>query len=377
MAINTTKENIKKSNTQPEFIHGLPLNESFYHDVVRPLLIKHFPSLRYSIGLVGHGSDVLGFDTPKSMDHDWGPHLHIFLTEPDFVTYRHHIDEMLQRELPYTYKGFSTNFTEGNKYLKAVPKFKKSGKINHIFRFWTPQSFFMHYLGFDIRRKPSLQNWLLFPQHALIEVTAGKLFHDDLGIIDIRRSFSYYPDEVWKYMLSVQWGKIIDIIQFQARSGEEGDEVGSIVSTARSVRIIMLMCFLLERTYAPYDKWFGTAFNAWLKCAPKIAPMLLSILKERDWFERQKLLVKVYQELGKLTNSLKIAKRVSTKVIDYFGRGYPIIDVWAFYHTLNDAIENEKLRTMKFPMGSIDQFIDHPRITHMNYIYIELKDIIK
>jgi hypothetical protein len=374
MAKNNTKQIEEKSN--PVFIPGLELNESFYHDVVRPLMIKHFPNLRYSAGLVGHGSDVLGFDSPKSMDHDWGPHVHIFLAEPDFVAYKHKIDEMLQNELPYEYKGFATHFVDGNKYLKAVPKIKKSGTINHLFRFWTPQSFFMHYLGFDINKKPSFQDWLLFPQHGLIEVTSGKLFHDDLGMIDLRRSFTYYPDDIWRYMLSVQWGKILDIIQFQARSGEEGDELGSVVATARSVRIIMFMCFLLERKYAPYDKWFGTAFNAWLSSAPKIGPKLLEILKEKDWFKRQKLLVSVYQELGKMTNSLKITKPISTKIIDYFGRGYPIIDVWAFYHALNESIENEKLRTMRFPMGGIDQFIDHARITHMNYIYTELKDII-
>lgn len=375
MAVKNAKPEIEIAT--PEFIPGMTLNESFYHDVVRPLMIKHFPDLKYSAGLVGHGSDVIGFDSPTSMDHNWGPHLHIFLSEHDFVAFKHKVDEMLRKNLPYTYKGFSTNFAEGDKYRVAVPKFKKSGEVNHIFEFWTPQSFFMHYLGFDIRRKPSFRDWLLFPQQALLEVTVGKMFHDDLGVIELRRSFSYYPDDIWKYMLSVQWGKIRDHIQFQARSGEEGDALGAYVNTARSVHLIMFMCFLLERKYASYDKWFGTAFNNWLPCAEKMRPLLLEIMEEKNWVKRQDLLSKAYQELGKMCNKLKLTKPISTKIVEYFGRGYSYVDVWEFEEKVFNTIENEQLKEMKFKMGNIDQFINHARITHMDYFYKELKDIIK
>jgi hypothetical protein len=361
----------------PSFVPGMSLNEMFYHDVVRPLMIKHFPELKYSAGLVGHGSDVMGFDSEKSMDHNWGPHLHMFFSEPDFVAYKHKVDEMLRKNLPYEYMGFSTNFTDGDKYRIAVPKYKKRGEVNHLFEFWTPESFFMHYLGFNIKRKPSFQDWLLFPQQALIEVTIGKIFHDDLGVIDLRKSFMYYPDDIWKYMLAVQWGKVRDHIQFQARSGEEGDELGSYVNSGRSIQTVMFLCFLLERRYAPYDKWFGTAFNSWLKCSEKLTPLLLSVFKERDWFRRQQFLAEIYQELGKMTNALKISKPAPTKIIDYFGRGYPAIDAWEFEARMYESIENEQLKAMKFQMGNIDQFINHARINHMDYFYKELKDIIK
>src|SRR4051812_37247893 len=93
----------KTSPPAPAFMPGMLLNESFYREVVGPLMREHFPDLRYSAGMVGHGSDVLGFDSEKSMDHNWGPHLNIFLSEPDFVAYKHRIDEMLATKLPYTY----------------------------------------------------------------------------------------------------------------------------------------------------------------------------------------------------------------------------------------------------------------------------------
>ncbi len=133
---------------------------------------------------------------------------------------------MLKKNLPYSFKGFSTHFSgEQDGYLVHEPKLKKSGPINHLFSFWTIKSFFNHYLGFDPTRPISIRDWLTFPQQALVEVTAGAVFHDDIGLTQVRHKFAYYPDEIWKYLLRVQWGKIGDELQFQARTGEEGDEV--------------------------------------------------------------------------------------------------------------------------------------------------------
>jgi hypothetical protein len=45
------------------------------------------------------------------------------------------------------------------------------------------------------------------------------------------------------------------------RAGFVGDELGSALIGSRLVRDIMNLCFLLEKQYAPYPKWFGTAFQ--------------------------------------------------------------------------------------------------------------------
>ena len=359
-----------------KFVPGMKLNNMFYKDVVGPLMKKHFPELRYSAGLVGHGSDVLGFDTYRSMDHNWGPHLHIFFSEGDYITYKDRVDEMLRKELPYTYKGFPTHFKKGNRYLKEVPVKKKTGEVRHLFEFWTPRSFFMHYLGFDINKEISLRDWLLFPQQSLIEVTSGHLFHDDLEVQKLRNMFSYYPDDIWKYMMRVQWGKILDEVVIQARSGEAGDEVGSMVVTARAIHKVMFLCFLQERKYAPYSKWFGTSFLR-LPSAKKLYPKLQDILHTRRWEDRQDKLAKIYQHLGRLHNSLHITPPLTTKLRDYFGREYRIIDVWEYVREIEKTIQNETLRTMKYPLGSVDQFIDHARINHMDYFYLELKDVLR
>ena len=360
----------------PKFIPGLELNQGFFYDVVEPLMSEHFPGLPYAAGLVGHGSDVMGFDSPSSTDHDWGPRLHIFFSDLDFVAHKRKVDLMLRKRLPYSYKGFPTNFVEGDKYLKHIPKLKKSGEVNHLFGFWTPRSFLKHYLGFEIDRRPSFRDWLLFPQQALIEVTGGQVYHDDIGLNAMRDRFRYYPDDIWKYLMRIQWGKILDELQMQARSGEMGDEVGAQVVTARTVHKLMFLCFLMERTYVPYAKWLGSAFKR-LRCAPEVYPLLEQILAERNWKRRQKLLAKTYQKLGKMHNALNITRPVSTDIVEFFGRGYPIIDAWAYVDAIEKSIRNQKLKNIKYPLGSVDQFIDHARINHLDYVYWELKDVIQ
>lgn len=51
------------------FIPGLELSRRFYWEAVRPVLDDAYPNLSHSAALIGHGSEVLGFDTPMSADH--------------------------------------------------------------------------------------------------------------------------------------------------------------------------------------------------------------------------------------------------------------------------------------------------------------------
>ena len=62
------------------FVPGVELSRRYFHDVVEPVLAREFPDLRYSAALIGYGSEVLGFDTPMSTDHNWGPRVLLFLS---------------------------------------------------------------------------------------------------------------------------------------------------------------------------------------------------------------------------------------------------------------------------------------------------------
>ena len=92
------------------FIPGLDLSELFYEEAVKPILDKHFPDLPHSAALLGLGSEVLGFDTPQSMDHDWGPRLMLFLSASDHAALQTELDQVLRQELPPEIHGYPTNF---------------------------------------------------------------------------------------------------------------------------------------------------------------------------------------------------------------------------------------------------------------------------
>ncbi|HVG00994.1 MAG TPA: hypothetical protein VND68_14235, partial [Chloroflexia bacterium] len=94
----------------PAFIPGLQLSEAFYSEAVRPLLEAHFPGLDHAAALIGWGSDVLGYDSVISTDHHWGPRLLLFLPEADFEGEKAEVSEALSAKLPYTFRGYSTNF---------------------------------------------------------------------------------------------------------------------------------------------------------------------------------------------------------------------------------------------------------------------------
>ena len=131
----------------------------------------------------------------------------------------------------------------------------------------------MWYLGYDLNDPISAADWLTFPEHKLLTITRGGVFHDSLGLSDVRRRFSYYPHDVWLYLLACVWALIEEEEALMGRAGVVGDEVGSAIIASRLVRDLMGLCFLMERRYAPYAKWFGTAFNQ-LACANDLLPYL-------------------------------------------------------------------------------------------------------
>ena len=62
------------------------------------------------------------------------------------------------------------------------------------------------------------------------------------------------------------------------RAGQVGDEIGSTLIAGQLVRDLMRLCFLMEQQYAPYSKWYGTAFLR-LEAASSLNPVLSLALR--------------------------------------------------------------------------------------------------
>ena len=143
--------------------------------------------------------------------------------------------------------------------------------------FYTIRSFFKEYLGIHPYQKIRDSTWLTLPQQKLLSIVKGKIFHDGLGIKAIIKNFEYYPRDVWLFMLASQWSKISQKEAFVGRTAVVGDELGSRIIASEIVRDLMGLCFLMEKTYAPYSKWFGKAFSE-LEIAKEISPVLGKVL---------------------------------------------------------------------------------------------------
>ncbi len=339
------------------FIKGLDLCEQFFQEAVRPLLSHHFPTLHYAAGRLGGGSDVLGYDTPQSRDHDWGPRGTLFLAEADFASLAPAINQMLQNELPLTFHGYPTHYgrhPDGTLNLTFID----AGPVNHMIELTTAARFAQDYLALDISQPLRPVNWLCLPSQSLATVRYGRLFHDTLGeITRLRQQLHFYPHDLWLYLLAGQWTRIAQEDVFVSRTGDVGDNLGSRLIAARQVRNIMGLAFLLEKAYAPYAKWFGTAY-AQLACASDLKPMFDRIWQAESWQPREAALNEAYLYLAHWHNRLQLTPTLSAEVGFFHERPYRVIHTDQYADALYKQIQDPQVHALPPGLGNIDQLSD-------------------
>jgi hypothetical protein len=347
--------------TRQTNIQGIELCGEFYRELVQPLLDRHFPGLKYSAALVGDGSEVLGFDDSMSTDHHWGPRLMLFLEEADFASRSTSIHDMLAENLPTAFRGFSTHFSPPNPDDNGVQLLEPidHGPVNHRVEMYTLRGFVKDHLGCDLDQVETASTWLALSQQKLLTLTAGAVYHDEIGLENVRTRFSYYPQDVWLYLLAAGWARIGQEEHLMGRAGLAGDEVGSALIGSRLVRDVMRLCFLMERQYAPYPKWFGTAFKR-LSCGPALYPTLRNVLSARTWQTREKYLVTAYELIAAKHNTLGLTEPLPETVTRFFGRPFRVIALHGFADALLAQIVDPQVKAIaaKRPIGAIDQFSD-------------------
>ena len=345
----------------PEFVKGLELSGLFFEEAVRPALAAEFPSLRYAAALLGTGSEVLGFDTEMSADHGWGPRVDLFLKKEDYDAAGDRVREALRHSLPHRFRGYPTGFTEPDPNDNNVRHMaaREEGPVDHRVEPMTPRGFFLNYLAFDITQEVEPADWLTFPEQKLRTVGSGGVFHDEIGLGELREKFAYYPRDVWLYQLASAWMRVGQEEHLMGRAGSVGDEIGSALIGARLVRDLMRLCFLMERTYAPYPKWFGTAFKQ-LSCAERLSPSLRAALASTAWQERERHLCDAYRLVAEMHNRLGITEPVPTEPRHFFGRPFRVIEIHGFAGRIVQRIRDERVRRIaaRRPIGSIDTFSD-------------------
>ena len=241
---------------------GLELAEKYYEAYGRPMLETKFADIigQTAAGLVGQGSECLGFDDEISMDHDYGPSFCIWLPRDIYVQY----GAKMQAEydaLPQEFMGFAGRVVEE----------QGQGRVGVL----CIEDFYAGILGRDTIPSTN-REWLTLSEENLATATNGKVFEDRLGeFSEIRnRLLQYYPKEVWIRRLVQSMAKAAQAGQYNyARAMKRGERITAELSLTEFIRESMKIVYLLNRKYAPYDKWMRRGMKE-LSVGSEIGDML-------------------------------------------------------------------------------------------------------
>ncbi len=224
---------------------GLELSRAYFESHGLPMLKEQFSEVMpfLSAGLVGSGSEVLGYDDEISEDHDFEPGFCLLLPGEDIIDRRTAF--LLERAYAKLPKGFM-----GYQRSMIGPV---GGARHGVLRM---DEFFQEKIG-----SPdgilSVGQWLSLPEQTLAEVTGGEVFFDGLGeVTKIRERLKYYPEDIRLKKLA---GELLIMAQsgqynYQRclKHGEKGAAQLAAIEFAKST---MHTVFLLNRVYEPYYKW--------------------------------------------------------------------------------------------------------------------------
>jgi hypothetical protein len=265
----------------------------------------------------------------------------VFVSDNDVDTVR----EKIESALPESFLGWPVRFGWDD-----VP-------VGHHVEVSTIEPWLISELAVDPRRGLADTDWLLIPQQQLLHVTGGEVFHDDTGeLTDVRGSLSWYPHGVWLYLLGCAWRRIAQEEAFVGRTAEVCDDLGSRIVAGRLVRDLMRLCFLIERRYAPYTKWLGTAFSR-LDAAAEVQPAFERALRAESHHDRQAALGEAYGSIARRFNALGVATVEEVTLRPYHSRPFLVLMSDRFADASFNAIDDDSLRSLP-PVGCVDQYLD-------------------
>lgn len=223
---------------------GLELSQKYYEAYGKPMIEERFPDIadQTAAGLVGYGSECLGFDDEISRDHDYGPSFCIWLPEKMYQQFGA-VMQAAYDTLPKTFLGYS----------ERVEQEQGRGRVGVL----SLEEFYRDIIGRENLPMTEAE-WLMIPEEALATATDGSVFEDRLGQFSAIREglLAYYPENVWRRKLADALARAAQAGQYNyARAMRRGERVAAELALSEFVRESMRLVYLLNRTYAPFYKW--------------------------------------------------------------------------------------------------------------------------
>ena len=238
-------------------ITGLELCRRYYEEYGKPMIAEKFHAYESSIavGLVGKGSDCFGFDDLQSRDHDFGPRFVMWVTKKVY--------DQIGVELEEAYEALPDSFMG----VDRVETFHGRDRAGVMII----EDFYKNTLGFDLigtllqadenldkENLDTIKCWLSVHDYALAAAVNGEVFRDDEGIFTRYRDrlLAYYPKAVWYRKIAQTCALFSQNGQYNLpRMRKRGQLVAAEIAKAECVKQAMKLYYLLNRKYAPHDKW--------------------------------------------------------------------------------------------------------------------------
>ena len=224
---------------------GLQLAKEYYEAYGKQMLEDGFSdSLPFiSVGLIGSGSEVLGFDDEVSTDHDFEPGFCIFIPGEEVIDRKKAFSmERAYAKLPDEFMGF--------KKQKLSPV---GGARHGVIRL---EDFLTQKLG---NKDGVLDNfsWLKIPTQYLCEVTKGEIFFDGSGkLTEIRNNLMVMPKDIRLKRLAGHLLLMSQSGQYNYMRMVKHNELAAAgVCVHEYVENAIAAIYLLNNEYMPYYKW--------------------------------------------------------------------------------------------------------------------------
>ncbi len=224
---------------------GLDLARAYYQEYGAPMLEDAFSDQkdRIAVGLVGEGSECLGYDDGISRDHDYSVGFALYITREDEREYGFRL-ERAYAKLPKEYQGI-------NRAVLSPVGGNRTGVV-------VIEDFYAKHLGVERIDPSDLKWWLYTPSTALLTASNGEVFRDELGVFSYNRNILLegYPEDVRLKKLSAHTIFMAQAGQYNyARLVERGETGAAQLAVFEYVRHAISTIYLLNNRYEPFYKW--------------------------------------------------------------------------------------------------------------------------
>jgi tetratricopeptide (TPR) repeat protein len=220
---------------------GLELCKKYYETYGIPMINEKFPEYagKIAVGLVGSGSDCMGYDDETSQDHDWGPEFCLWLTDETYAE----IGEKLEEE----YDKLPTEFM-GYRRIRTARGYGRRGVM-------TISAFYKRLLNAEAYETI---DWRNVEDYALAATVNGEVFRDDEGIFTEFRSRlkAGYPENIRFLKLAEDVARVSQNGQYNYfRMLDRGDALTADMLMNECIKNAMKLQHHICNVYPPHDKW--------------------------------------------------------------------------------------------------------------------------